>query len=96
MKSPIKNRRTVEYAGIALLFAVAIAYQYGAVLPFKPGLLRSHLDQLLHVWILGWDGFAFIHDPFGIFNADINYPAPNTLALSDHLFGIMPFRLETG
>ena len=47
-------------------------------------------DPYLNLWILGWDMQTLLSNPAavfngGIFNANIFYPATNTLAFSDHL-----------
>ncbi|MBE7552994.1 MAG: hypothetical protein HS126_18130 [Anaerolineales bacterium] len=43
-------------------------------------------DPLLNTWILAWDSHALLTDPLNLFNANIFYPLPNTLAYSEHLF----------
>ncbi|GIK36697.1 MAG: hypothetical protein BroJett011_05300 [Chloroflexota bacterium] len=43
-------------------------------------------DPLLNTWILAWDSHALLADPLNLFNANIFYPLPNTLAYSEHLF----------
>ncbi len=44
-------------------------------------------DTHLYIWTLAWDAHAFINNPFGIFDANIYYPLPNTLAYSENLIG---------
>lgn len=44
-------------------------------------------DTHLYIWTLAWDAHAFITNPFGIFDANIYYPLPNTLAYSENLIG---------
>ncbi|MBI5652960.1 MAG: hypothetical protein HZC40_21310 [Chloroflexi bacterium] len=54
-------------------------------------------DGLLNVWIIAWVGHALVTDPFNLFNANIFYPYPNTLAFSETLLpqGLfaLPFNL---
>jgi len=54
-------------------------------------------DPLLNSWIIAWDVHALLVDPFNLFNANIFYPLPNTLAYSEHLIStallIMPLQL---
>jgi hypothetical protein len=54
-------------------------------------------DGLLNVWIVAWVGHALITDPLNLFNANIFYPYPNTLAFSETLLpqGLfaLPFNL---
>jgi hypothetical protein len=47
-------------------------------------------DPLLVSWILAWDVHALTMDPLNLFNANIFYPAQNTLALSEHLIAVVP------
>lgn len=44
-------------------------------------------DTHLFLWTFGWDAHAFVTNPFGIFDANIYYPLPNTLAYSENLIG---------
>lgn len=44
-------------------------------------------DTHLFIWTFGWNAHAFVTDPFGIFDANIYYPLPNTLAYSENLIG---------
>ncbi len=44
-------------------------------------------DTHLYIWTLAWDAHAFVTNPFGIFDANIYYPLPNTLAYSENLIG---------
>ena len=44
-------------------------------------------DTHLFIWTLGWDARAFLTNPFGIFDANIYHPLPNTLAYSENLIG---------
>ena len=43
-------------------------------------------DPLLNTWILAWDSHALLTDPLHLFDANIFYPLPKTLAYSEHLF----------
>jgi hypothetical protein len=57
-------------------------------------------DPLLNTWILAWDAHALLTDPLHLFDANIFYPLPNTLAYSEHLFStailVLPLGLVTG
>jgi hypothetical protein len=54
-------------------------------------------DPLLVTWILDWTSHALLHQPLSLFNAPMYYPAPLTLAYSEHLTGIalllLPFHI---
>jgi hypothetical protein len=47
-------------------------------------------DVHLHLWTLAWVARAVVRDPLHLFDANIFYPAPLTLAGSDHLLGTLP------
>lgn len=42
-------------------------------------------DPLLNAWILAWDAHALLNKPQRLFDANIFFPLPNTLAYSEHL-----------
>ena len=42
-------------------------------------------------WVLDWDWFATFHQPLHLFQANIFYPTPDTLAYSENLYGIAMF-----
>jgi hypothetical protein len=48
------------------------------------------VDHLLTTWILAWDYHALISHPLELFDANIFYPARNSLALSEHMMGNLP------
>jgi hypothetical protein len=50
----------------------------------------THSDTQLNLWILAWDAHALRHAPSQLFNANIFYPEPGTLAYSETLLGYLP------
>ena len=74
------------YAALTVLFAYPISVRPGEVL------FGDNPDTHLFIWTLAWDTHAFLHHPLGIFNANIYYPYPNTLAYSENLIGLAFFR----
>ena len=50
--------------------------------------LNQSPDSLLNVWALGWNFHALSQNPLTLFQANIFAPRPDTLAYSEHLFGI--------
>jgi len=50
----------------------------------------GHSDALLNMWIMAWDAHALRHDPLNLFNANIFFPEPRTLAYSETLLGYLP------
>ena len=57
-------------------------------------------DPLLNTWILAWDVHALLTHPWRLFDANIFYPLPNTLAYSEHLLStaglVLPLALLGG
>lgn len=53
-----------------------------------PGTLSrtDNADTMLNQWILAWVAHALVTNPLELFNANIFYPEPRTLAFSEHLF----------
>ncbi|HEV3216574.1 MAG TPA: hypothetical protein VGZ27_12665 [Vicinamibacterales bacterium] len=83
-------RTSVAAAGY---FFIAIAFTW----PLLPGLTHDIPwdlgDSLLNCWILGWDAdhllrflSGHLHALGGLWDANIFYPEPLTLAYSEHLF----------
>ncbi len=48
-------------------------------------------DSLLNFWALGWSFHALATDARSLFDANIFAPRPDTLAYSEHMFGIIAF-----
>mgnify|MGYP000914764177 CR=1 FL=1 len=48
-------------------------------------------DRNLNVWILAWVTHALTTDPLRLFQGNILYPAPDTLAGSEHMLAHAPF-----
>ncbi len=57
-------------------------------------------DPLLNAWILAWDAHALLDRPQHLFDANIFFPLPNTLAYSEHLLATallaMPLQIVSG
>jgi len=47
-------------------------------------------DPLLNTWILDWDTHALLTRPLDLYNANIFFPYPSTLAYSESLLGSVP------
>jgi hypothetical protein len=45
-------------------------------------------DPFINTWILDWDWYATIHQPFSLFDANTFYPASKSLAYSENLYGL--------
>ena len=48
-------------------------------------------DINLTLWVLAWDSHALVTDPLHLFHANTFYPAPWSLAFSEHMLGNVPF-----
>jgi len=73
---------------LTLLFA-ALTVVMAAPWSLHPAsrVLLDAPDTHLFIWTMAWDAHAFITNPFAIFDANIYYPLPNTLAYSENLIG---------
>ncbi len=69
------------FAGLTALLAYPLSLEPGS------RALALGNDTRLFVWTLAWDVHALLHDPLGLFDANIFFPARNTLAYSENLFG---------
>ena len=72
------------FTALALLKTYPLIRHFGTQLPGGLG------DPQLVTWILAWGVHALTTDPFNLFNANIFYPVPNTLALSEHMIAVLP------
>jgi hypothetical protein len=72
---------TVTYAALTFLMALPFSLSPGQLV------LADVPDTHLFIWTLAWDAHAFLHQPLGIFDANIYYPYANTLAYSENLIG---------
>ena len=64
---------------LALIFTASFATNMNSAV------ISSRVDNLLNVWIMSWDGHAIVSNPTALFQANINYPSPDSLAFSEHI-----------
>ena len=69
-------------------FLLASLWLTWPLLPRMATALSSSPDSLLNAWALGWNFHILPRDPLSLFDANIFFPRPDTLAYSEHLFGI--------
>ncbi len=69
---------------LALFFALTLVMTNPLVFHIASA-VEDKQDALLNTWIIAWVGRALITDPFNLFNANIFYPYPNSLAFSETL-----------
>lgn len=94
------NRRWQHPASVlAAYILLAVGLTHPLLLHLSNAVPSDIGDPLLNTWILTWDAHALLTDPFNLFNANIFYPLPNTLAFSEHLFNTallaLPLQLVT-
>ena len=78
-------KRALGVTGLFTALTVAMAYPWSVHLSSQ--VLADLPDIHLYIWNLAWDAHAFLHQPLSIFDANIYYPNPNTLAYSENLIG---------
>lgn len=85
---------------LAVYSLLTLVLTYPLVLHLSSAVPNDIGDPLLNTWILAWNNYALLVRPFDLFNANIFYPLPNTLAYSEHLFSTallaLPVQLFTG
>ncbi len=81
----MRDRLTFPIASLAFFVLLAVVHTWP--LATAPGRLSRNdtADTVHHEWILAWDAHQLAHDPRHLFDANIFYPEPDTLAYSDHL-----------
>src|SRR5580765_2138017 len=81
-------RRTVSVAVLFLALTAIATYP----IVRAPGSLAffTHADAQLNLWILAWDAHALSHHGAHLFDANIFFPEPRTLAYSETLLGYLP------
>jgi hypothetical protein len=73
---------------VALLYAaLTVALAYPLARHAAEHVLSVSPDTDLFLWTLSWDTYAFTHQPFSIFDANIFSPQHGTLAYSENLIG---------
>ena len=72
-------------AALFVLLAVAMTW------PLLPNLRRAVTDPgdpFINIWVLDWDWYATRHQPLSLFEANAFYPAKDSLAYSESIYGI--------
>lgn len=87
---------------LALMGSLLLTLVFAYPLSVSPASTALDLgpDTRLFLWTLGWDTHALTHAPLALFDANIFFPEPRTLAYSEHQLGsaliAAPFLLATG
>jgi hypothetical protein len=90
--SPTISRRELAYAFLAGL-ALAVITSWPLVLHMQSRIAPDLGDPVRTAWEVAWVGHAMLHDPLHLFNANVFYPHPLSLAFSDSLLGYGPAAL---
>ena len=80
----LRDRRGAALA-LALFALLALAHTWPLVTAPATLSRTDSADALLNQWILGWVAHAVVTNPLALFDANIFYPEPRTLAFSEHL-----------
>lgn len=86
-----RGTRVLRYttpALVAVLLAVAMTWPLVANLGSHVG--QDLGDPLFQTWQVAWIGYALIHQPLDLFQANILWPNADSLAFSDALLGYAP------
>jgi len=78
-------------AAAALYAALTLLVAYPLSLNPASSALPGDPDTDLFMWTLAWDTHAIVSRPLSMFEANIYYPQPDTLAYSENLLGSVPF-----
>ncbi len=82
---------------VLLLFIVLTVGFTWPVAHYMRTAFVDHGDPILNAWILAWDVHQIFNNPLKLFEANVFYPYPHTLAYSEHLLAssliAMPFIL---
>jgi hypothetical protein len=77
------------FLALAVVMTWPLAYSLGRSVAY-PG------DPFINTWILDWDFWATFHHPLALFQANAFFPAKDSLAFSENLYGVaivlFPFR----
>ncbi len=91
--------RSATLAALLLFVVLSLVLTYPLPFHLADG-VEDRQDALLNVWITAWDGHQLLHDPLHLFDANIFYPYPRTLAYSELLLGngllALPITAVTG
>jgi hypothetical protein len=86
-------------AALLLFVVLSLVLTYPLALHMADA-VEDRQDALLNVWITAWDGHQLLNDPLSLFDANIFYPYPRTLAYSELLLGngllALPITAATG
>jgi hypothetical protein len=83
-----RRRRIAEELATALFFVLLAVVMTWPLAANLRSAVTDPGDPFINVWILDWDWWATLHAPLRLFDANIFFPARDTLAFSEHLYGL--------
>lgn len=78
----LRNRRLAQ---LALFLALAVAHTWPLAAGLSTWSRMDNADTALNAWILSWVAHQLPVAPLHLFDANIFYPEPRTLAFSEHM-----------
>jgi hypothetical protein len=83
-------RRILFHLSVVLAYAgLTLVMTFPALLRLKVAIIGDAVDSLLNCWIIAWDIHKITALEFRtLFDANIFFPYPNTLAYSEHMLGV--------
>jgi hypothetical protein len=87
--SPSLGRTEVLWVAVAGVL-LAILTSWPLVLHLPSRIAPDLGDPVRTAWQIAWVGHAMLHNPLHLFNANVFYPHPLSLAFSDSLLGYGP------
>ena len=84
------SARHPVWCAAALFVVLSLASTYPIARAPSSYAYFDHPDAQLNMWIMAWDAHALRSNPRTLFDANIFYPAPRTLAYSETLLGYLP------
>jgi hypothetical protein len=75
---------------VALAVVLALAMNWPLPLHMGSDIAKDLGDPLVQAWQVAWDGHALAHHPLSLFQSNMFWPLPDSLAFSDALVGYAP------
>ncbi|MBN1137119.1 MAG: hypothetical protein JXM73_11055, partial [Anaerolineae bacterium] len=82
----MKRAHATTITALLLFVVLSLVFTHPLALHLADA-VEDRQDALLNVWITAWDGHQLLTDPLHLFDANIFYPYPRTLAYSELLLG---------
>jgi hypothetical protein len=84
-----KGELWITNTAVVFFFLAVTAWLTWPLLPRMASGVSTNPDSLLNHWALAWSFHTLSHDPLSLFDANIFFPRTDTLAYSEHLFGVV-------